>query len=226
MRTRLASGRQVPGVGEFAWRAVLATASAGGACGLWAIARLLARTAFFRGAPSVDVLSVLVLILLTLASAFCHFLGVRWFVCMMCLLGVLVLQRSELGQEALHHHGRTEHVRVLQVQDTSDGMGGGGVSYTVSVLDGPPLDPIPKPGLLDGGSRLGGGGWVPGGTYEVTVDPQGLAPVGRGGPPGPPVVQRLLQIPLGLGLALALWRFWYLLLRLRRWPWHDPWDVG
>lgn len=56
----------------------------------------------------------------------------------------MVLQRSELGQQALHQNGRTEHVKVLRVQESGNGMGDAGPGfYTVSVLDGPPLASIP-----------------------------------------------------------------------------------
>lgn len=178
--------------------------AAGGACGLWAIVRLIARTSFFRDAQWIDFLAVLVLLL-----ACCLLLGFRWILGVLCLLGVLILQRSELNQQALHQNGRTEHVRVLGVQEAADGMSGGGTDfYTVSVLDGPPLAPIA------GGTPAWH--WVVGGTYVVTVDPRGLAPTERGGVPGPPVIQQILQVPFGLGLACALWRPAILLQRRRR----------
>ncbi|WP_158697123.1 hypothetical protein [Streptomyces hokutonensis] len=40
--------------------------------------------------------------------------------------------------------------------------------------------------------------------------------------PGPPVIQQFLQIPLGLGLALTLWRPEDLLLRGQRVPSAGP----
>ncbi|MFD7020814.1 hypothetical protein [Streptomyces sp. NPDC059928] len=64
--------------------------------------------------------------------------------------------------------------------------------------------------------------WVVGGTYTVTVDPQGIAPLRRGDKPEPPVIQQLLQSPLGLGLAFALWRPAGLLLRRQHVPSAGP----
>jgi hypothetical protein len=158
----------------------------------------------------VDFLAVLVLLLACSLPLECHFLGFRWVLGVLCLLGVLVLQRSELGQQALHQNGRLEHVRVLGVQESDDGMSGGGVDfYTVTVLDGPPLDPIQGGTFVDWH-------WVVGGTYAVTVDPRGLAPVERGSAPGPPLVQQVLQVPLGLGLVCTLWRPVHLLQCRRR----------
>ncbi|MFJ6834395.1 hypothetical protein [Streptomyces sp. NPDC091209] len=125
---------------------------------------------------------------------------------------MLFLQNKELDQQVLHQHGRTEHVRVRQIQwSAGDGMGDSAHLYTVTVLDGPPLAPIEENGLM-------GWKWVVGGTYTVTVDPQGRAPLRRGDKPGPPVIQQFLQIPLGLGLAFTLWRPAGLLLRRQRVP--------
>ncbi|WP_427922115.1 hypothetical protein [Streptomyces sp. cg40] len=65
--------------------------------------------------------------------------------------------------------------------------------------------------------------WEVGGTYTVTVDPQGRAPLRRGDKPGPPVIQQILQIPLVLlGLALALGQPAGLLLRRQRVPSAGP----
>jgi hypothetical protein len=115
-----------------------------------------------------------------------------------------------VDQQALHRHGRTEHLRVRQIRwSAGDGMGDSAHLYTVTVIDGRPLAPIEENGLL-------GWKWVVGGTYTVTVDPQGIAPLRRGDRPGPPVIQQSLQIPLGLGLASVLWRPAGLLLRRRR----------
>jgi hypothetical protein len=133
-----------------------------------------------------------------------------------CLFGVLILQNLELDQQALHQHGRTEHVRVRQIRwSAGDGMDPGVHRYTVTVLDGPPLAPFEENGLM-------GWKWVVGGTYTVTVDPQGSASLKRGNKPGPPVIQQFLQIPLGLGLAFALWRPAGLLLRRQRVPSAGP----
>ncbi|WP_037603439.1 hypothetical protein [Streptacidiphilus rugosus] len=160
--------------------------------------RLVARTSFFRHAEWIDLLGVLVLL-----GACClpgRFFSVRWILGVLCLLAVLVLQRSELDQQALHTHGRVEHVTVLGIGEISDGMSGGSTEvYTVSVLDGPPLDPVR-------GGAPGAWHWAVGGTYEVTVDPRGLASAERGGVPGPPVLQQACQVPLVLALAGALWR--------------------
>ena len=187
-----------------------AAASVGAACGLWAVVRLIARTSFFRDAQWMDFLGVLVLLLACWLPCACRFLGFRWVLGVLCLLGVLVLQRSELGQQALHQYGRTEHVRVLRVQESDDGMSGGGADfYTVAVLDGPPLAPIPGGTLVDWH-------WTVGGTYAVTVDPRGLARAEQGSAPGPPLVQQVLQVPLGLGLVCALWRPAHLLQRRGR----------
>ena len=124
--------------------------------------------------------------------------------------GVLFLQNRELDQQALHQNGRTEHVRVLQIQwSAGDGMGDAVRLNTVTALDGPPLAPFEENGLV-------GWKWRVGGTYTVTVDPQGVAQLKRGAKPGPPVIRQLLQIPLGLGLAFALWRPADLLLRRQR----------
>ncbi|MCC5481218.1 hypothetical protein [Streptomyces barringtoniae] len=171
--------------------------------------RLIARTSFFRQAEWMDFLGVLVLLGAFLLPGVCRFLGLRWILGVLCLLAALVLQRSELDQQALHQHGRTEHVTVLGVQVAEDGMSGGSTEfYTVSVLDGPPLAPI-QGGLV-------GWHWVVGGTYVVTVDTRGLAPAERGSAPGPAVVQQVLQVPLVLGLAWALWRPVHLRLRRSR----------
>lgn len=207
---RCVSGQLPSTAWTLARRLSRAAICVGGAGGLWAVIRLIARTSFFGGAPWVDFLCVLVLLLSCGLPCVYRFMGFRWVLGVLCLLGILVLQRSELGQQALHQHGRTEHVRVLQVQKSDDGMSGGSYDfYTVSVLDAPPQAPIP-------GGTLVGWHWTVGGIYTVTVDPQGLAPAARGGAPGPPVLQRFLQIPLGLGLACALWRPAQLLLRRTR----------
>ncbi|MFD8736050.1 hypothetical protein ACFV06_14200 [Streptomyces sp. NPDC059618] len=139
-------------------------------------------------------------------------LDIRWLLCAVCLLGVLFLQNKELDQQLLRQLGRTEHVRVRGIQwSAGDAMGDSARVYTVTVLDGPPLSPIEENGLT-------GWKWVVGGAYTVTVDPQGRAPLRRGDKPGPRVIQRLLQIPLGLGLALTLRRPTGLLLRRQRVP--------
>lgn len=189
------------------WRVLVGAASTGAALALWAIVR----TAVATHAQWIDVLCALVLLLACVV-----YLNIRWLLCAVCLLGVLFLQNKELDQQALHQHGRTEHVRVRQIQwSTGDGMGDSVRLYTVTVLDGPPLAPFEENGLT-------GWRWVVGSTYTVTVDPQGRAPLRRGDRPGPPVIQQLLQIPLGLGLASALWRPVGLLLHRQRVPSAGP----
>ncbi|MFD4876259.1 hypothetical protein ACFWOB_23260 [Streptomyces sp. NPDC058420] len=186
--------------------------STGGALALWAIVRLVVRTAFVTHTQWIEVLCALVLLLAWMFLGMCRHLDSRWLLCAACLVGVLFLQDRELGQRALHQHGRTEHVRVRQIQwSAGDGMGDSAHLYTVTVLDGPPLAPIEENGLM-------GWKWAVGGTYTVTVDPQGTAPLRRGGRPGPPVIQQLLQIPLILGLTSALWQPSGRLLRRRRVP--------
>ncbi|MFD7536182.1 hypothetical protein [Streptomyces sp. NPDC059819] len=185
------------------WRVPAAAASTGAALALWAAER----TAAMAHAPWIDELCALVLVVGCVFLGICQRVHIRWLLCAVCLLGMLFLQNKELDQQVLHQHGRTEHVRVRQIQwSAGDGMGDSDHLYTVTVLDGPPLNPIEESGFM-------GWKWAVGGTYTVTVDPQGRAPLGRGNKPGPPVVQRLLQIPLGLGLAFVLWRPADLLLR-------------
>jgi hypothetical protein len=134
----------------------------------------------------------------------------RVLLCAPCLLALAFLQAQELNQDALHRHGRTEHVQVQQIQQSSDGgLGGTSTRYIVSVLDGPPIEPIPENGFKPWN-------WAPGGTYTLTVDPQQRADPMPGGRPGPPVILRLLHIPLGLGLAYALRQPADHLLRRRR----------
>jgi hypothetical protein len=183
---------------------------------LWAIVRLIERTAFFRDAQWMEALCAFVLLLACVIFCACHYLDIRWLLCAVCLFGVLFLQDRELGQQELHQHGRIEHVRVQQIQwSAGDGINGSVHVYTVTVLDGPPLAPIEETGLM-------GWQWVVGGSYTVTVDPQGRVPLRRGGNPGPPVTQQLLQIPLGLGLAFALRRPAHLLLQGQRVPSDRP----
>jgi hypothetical protein len=131
----------------------------------------------------------------------------RVLLCAPCLLALAFLQAQELNQDALHRHGRTEHVQVQQSSD--GGLGGTSTRYIVSVLDGPPMKPFPENGFKPWN-------WALGGTYTLTVDPQQRADPMPGGRPGPPEIPRLLQIPLGLGLAYALWRPADHLLRRRR----------
>ena len=195
-----------------AWRVLVGAASTGTALALWAIVR----TAVVAHAQWIDVLCALALLLACVVLGTCWWLDIRWLLCAVCLLGVLFLQNKELDQQVLHQHGRTEHVRVRQIQwSAGDGMGDSAHLYTVTVLDGPPLAPIEENGLM-------GWKWVVGGTYTVTVDPQGRSPLRRGDKPGPPVIQQFLQIPLGLGLAFALWRPAGLLLRRQRVPSAGP----
>lgn len=195
-----------------AWRVLVGAASTGAALALWAIVR----TAVVVHARWIDVLCALVILLGCVFLCTCWYWDIRWLLCAVCLLGVLFLQNKELDQQVLHQHGRTEHVRVRQIQwSAGDGMGDSAHLYTVTVLDGPPLAPIEENGLM-------GWKWVVGGTYTVTVDPQGIAPLRRGDKPGPPVIQQFLQIPLGLGLAFALWRPAGLLLRRQRVPSAGP----
>ncbi|WP_406118004.1 hypothetical protein [Streptomyces sp. NBC_00989] len=189
-------------------RVLVGAASTGAALALWAIVR----TAVFAHAQWIDVLCALVILLACVCLGTCWYLDIRWLLCAVCLLGVLFLQNKELDQQALHRHGRTEHVRVRQIQwSAGDGMGDSARLYTVTVLDGPPLAPFEENGLM-------GWKWVVGGTYTVTVDPQGRAPLRRGDKPGPPIILQFLQIPLGLGVAFALWRPADLLLRRQRVP--------
>ncbi|MFF5307156.1 hypothetical protein ACFY5F_48170 [Streptomyces sp. NPDC013161] len=186
-------------------RALVGAASIGAASALWAITRLIGHTVYAAHTQWIDLLGVLAVLGCVFLSTW-H-LNIRWLVCAVCLFGVLILQHLELNQQALHQRGRTEHVRVRQIQwSAGDGMGDSAHLYTVTVIDGPPLAPIEENGLL-------GWKWVVGGTYTVTVDPQGRAPLRRGDRPGPPVIQQSLQIPLVLGLAFALRRPTDLLLR-------------
>ncbi|MEU9343119.1 hypothetical protein AB0D74_18125 [Streptomyces sp. NPDC048278] len=197
-------------------RVLVGAVSAGAALTLWAIVRLIALTAFVTHAQWIDLLCALAILLGCVFLCTCWHLDLRWMLCAVCLFGVLILQILELDQQALHQHGRTEHVRVRQIQwSAGDGMDPGVHRYTVSVLDGPPLAPFEENGLM-------GWKWVVGGTYPVTVDPQGRAPLQRGAKPGPPLIQQLLQIPLGLGLAFGLWRPGDLLVRRRGVPSADP----
>ena len=197
------------GVGR---RVLVGAASTGAALALWAIVRLIGRTAFVTHAGWIDLLCALAILVGCVFLCTCWYLDLRWLLCAVCLFGVLILQNLELDQQALHQHGRTEHVRVRQIQwSAGDGTDAGVHRYTVTVIDGPPLAPFEENGLM-------GWRWVAGGTYTVTVDPQGRAPLKRGDKPGPPVIQQLLQIPLGLGLAFALWRPASLRLRRQRVP--------
>ncbi|MGW1623162.1 hypothetical protein [Streptomyces sp. NPDC002172] len=201
------------GVGR---RVLVGAASTGAVWVLWAIVRLIVRTAFVTHAEWIDLLCALAILLGCVFLSTCWYLDLRWMLCAVCLFGVLILQILELDQQALHQHGRTEHVRVRQIQwSAGDGMDPGVHRYTVTVIDGPPLAPFEENGLM-------GWKWVVGGTYTVTVDPQGDAPLRRGDKPGPPVIQRFLQIPLGLGLAFALWRPAGLLVRRRDAPSAGP----
>jgi hypothetical protein len=191
-----------------AWRVLVGAASTGAALALWAIVR----TAVVAHAQSIDVLCALALLLACVFLGTCWYLDIRWLLCAVCLFGVLFLQNKELDQQVLHQQGRTEHVRVREIQwSAGDGMGDSAPLYTVTVLDGPPLAPFEENGLM-------GWKWVVGGTYTVTVDPQDRAPLRRGDKPGPPVIRQFLQIPFGLGLAFALWRPAGLLLRRQRVP--------
>lgn len=200
---------QRTGVGQ---RLLTGVASAGTALALCAVVRLIGRTAFVTHASWIDALCALAILLGCVLLCTCWYLDLRWPLCAVCLFGVLILQNLELDQQELHQHGRTEHVRVQQIGwSEGDGMDPAARRYTVTVLDGPPLAPFEEKGLL-------GRKWVVGGTYTVTVDPRGDAPLGRGARPGPPVIQRLLQLPLGLGAAFALWRPAGLLLRRRNVP--------
>ncbi|GGN21859.1 hypothetical protein GCM10011578_053290 [Streptomyces fuscichromogenes] len=188
-------------------RVLVGATSIGAALALWAIVRLVVRTAFVTHAQWIDVLVTLVILLGCVIFCSCWYSDIRWLLCALCLLGVLILQNLELDQQVLHQYGRTEHVRVRQIQwSAGDGMGDSAHLYTVTVVDGPPLAPFEENGLM-------GWKWVVGGTYTVTVDPLGSVPLRRGDKPGPPVIQRLLQIPLALGLAFALWRPACLLVR-------------
>lgn len=183
-------------------------ASTGAALALWAVMR----TAVVAHTRWIYMLCVLAIIITSVFLCTCWYVDIRWLLCAVCLVGLLFLQNLELEQQALHERGRTEHVRVRQVQwAAGDGTGASAHRYTVTVIDGPPSAPIEEDGLV-------GWRWVVGGTYTVTVDPRGRAPLRRGDKPGPPVIQRCLQIPLGLGLAFALWRPAGALLRLRGVP--------
>ncbi|MFC1408470.1 hypothetical protein ACEZCY_04155 [Streptacidiphilus sp. N1-12] len=184
-----------------------AAASLAGAYGLWAVVHLIAQASFSQNAEWIDFAGTLALLLGCFLPAVCGFPSLKWCLGALLLLGILALQRSEVDQQALHRFGRTGHVRVLGVQKSQDGMSAGEVDYyTVSVLDGPPLTQVR-------GGTFADWHWKVGGTYTVTVDPRGLATVGRGGDPGAPVLQRALQVPLGAGLFYVLWQ------RARR-PWY------
>lgn len=194
------------------WRVLVGAASTGAALALWAVVRVIVRMAFAAHAQWIDLLCALAILLGCVFLCVCWYLDIRWLLCAVCLFGVLFLQILELDRQALHQHGRTEHVRVQQIQwSAGDGMDPGVHRYTVTVLDGPPLAPFEENGLM-------GWKWVVGGTYTVTVDPQGEAPLRRGDKPGPPVIQQFLQIPLGLGLIFALWRPASLLVCRQRVP--------
>ncbi|MFJ9372678.1 hypothetical protein [Streptomyces sp. NPDC101455] len=197
-------------------RVLVGAASTGAALALWATVRLIGRTAFVTHALWIDALCALVILLGCVFPCTCWYLDIRWLLCAVCLFGMLFLQNRELDQQALHRHGRTEHVRVRQIQwSAGDGTGASVHRYTVTVLDGPPLAPIEENGLM-------GWKWAVGGTYTVTVDPQGSAALRRGDKPGPPVIQQFLQIPLVLGPAFALWRPAGLLLRRQGVPSAGP----
>ncbi|MEW1773172.1 hypothetical protein [Streptomyces sp. NPDC086777] len=207
------AGEGETGVGR---RVPAGAASTGAALALWAVVRLLTRTAFGAHASWIDALCASAVLFGSVLLCTCWSLDIRWLLCAVCLLGMLFLQNLELDQQVLHEHGRTEHVRVRQIRwSAGDGMGDSAHLYTVTVIDGPPLAPIEETGLM-------GWRWVVGGTYAVTVDPRGRAPLRRGDKPGPPVIQQILQIPLGLGLAFALWRPAGHLLRRRRAPAAGP----
>ncbi|WP_328677365.1 hypothetical protein [Streptomyces sp. NBC_00343] len=207
------AGKRRTGVGR---RALVGAASTGAALALWAVVRLIGRGAFVTHALWIDALCALAILLGCVFVCTCWYLDIRWLLCAVCLFGVLFLRNLELDQQALHQHGRTEHVRVRQIRwSAGDGMGASVHRYTVTVLDGPPLAPFEENGLM-------GWEWAVGGTYTVTVDPQGRAPLRRGDKPGPPVIQQFLQIPLGLGLAFALWRPAEQLLRRQRVPSAGP----
>lgn len=188
----------------------------GAALALCVIVRLIGRAAFVAHAQWIDLLCALAILFGCVFLCVCWYLDLRWMLGAVCLFGVLILQNLELDQQALHQHGRTEHIRVRQIQSSAgDGMDPAVHRYTVTVIDGPPLAPFEENGLM-------GWKWVVGGTYTVTVDPRGDALLGRGGKPGPPVIQQLLQIPLGLGLAFSLCRPADLLLRRQRVPSTGP----
>lgn len=207
------AGKGRTGVGR---RALVGAASTGAALALWAIVRLIGRTAFVEHAQWIDLLCALAILLGCVFLCTCWYLDIRWLLWAVCLFGVLILQNLELEQQALHQHGRTEHVRVRQIRwSADDGMDPGVRRYTVTVLDGPPLAPFEENGLM-------GWKWVVGGTYTVTVDPQGSAQLRRGRKPGPPIIQQFLQIPLGLGLTFTLWKPAGLLLRRQRVPSAGP----
>jgi hypothetical protein len=207
------AGKGRTGVGR---RALVGAASTGAALALWAVVRLIGHTAFVAHAQWMDALCALAILLGCVFLCTCWYLNIRWLLCAVCLLGVLILQNLELDQQALHQRGRTEHVRVRQIQwSAGDGMDASVHRYTVTVVDGPPLAPFEENGLM-------GWKWVVGGTYTVTVDPQGSAPLGRGDKPGPPVIQQSLQIPLGVGLTFALWQPAGLLLRRQHVPSAGP----
>ena len=188
--------------------------SVGAAVSLVAVVRLTGRAVFLVNTQWMNAVYLLATILVCVflfACAWCY-RDPRVLLCVPCLWGVVFLQARELDQQALHQHGRTEHVRVQQIQWLpGDGMDPGNYRYTVTVLDGPPLKPFqdsgPKPW-----------NWTIGGTYTVTVDPQQRARLSPGGRPGPPEIPQLLQIPLGLGLTYALWRPARLLLRRKGVP--------
>ncbi|WP_055534391.1 hypothetical protein [Streptomyces graminilatus] len=196
-------------------RVLVGASSAGGALALWAVVRLIVRMAFVAHALWINGLCAMALFFAWVFLGACWDLDIRWLLGAVCLLGVLFLQNNELEQQLLHQHGRTEHVRVRKIQwSAGDGVGVTPRLYTVTVLDGPPLSPIEEKGP--------DWKWAVGGTYAVTVDPQGRVPLRRGDRPGPPVIQQFLQIPVGLGLAFALWRPAELLLRRQRVPSAGP----
>jgi hypothetical protein len=187
-------------------------ASIGAAVSLVVLVRLVARGVFQAHTQWMNAMYIFGTLAACAFVCACAILcrAPRVLLCAPCLLALAFLQAQELNQDALHRHGRTEHVQVQQIQQSSDGgLGGTSTRYIVSVLDGPPIKPIPENGFKPWN-------WAPGGTYTLTVDPQQRADPMPGGRPGPPEIPRLLHIPLGLGLAYALRQPADHLLRRRR----------
>jgi hypothetical protein len=113
---------------------LVGAAGTGAALALWAIVRLIVRTAFVAHAQWIDVLCALAILLGCVFLGTCWYLDIRWLLCAVCLFGMLFLQNQELDQQALHQHGRTEHVRVRQIRwSAGDGMNPGVHFYTVTV---------------------------------------------------------------------------------------------
>ncbi|MBK3573063.1 hypothetical protein JHN63_04345 [Streptomyces sp. MBT65] len=80
-------------------RALVGAASTGAAVVLWAIVRLIVRTAFVAYAQWIDALCALAILLGCVLLCSCWYLDLRWLLCAVCVVGVLFLQNKELDQQ-------------------------------------------------------------------------------------------------------------------------------